>query len=439
MAHSSGRLWGHAAVAVASLALVVTAICQWWLLPDLHERQQQGYHQQIGRWQQQLRQRQEQLVKQAHLALQAAEIAPPEGCALADSGQLPVALQSWARAPWWPRPSGVVSGDGQALWLVARASRSDGRSMLCWQDWHQWQPLTLARQTYRLDDGSAPRALRDFAGQLINDQQLFGRYGSQPLVLVADLAAEPRLIVELQPPPPTAITDFIAVVTLGVFASLLVLLLSAASYWRWLRPLKRMVLALSHQQRPATSSDQLLQALTEQIGQLLDQRNDRDRQLVDLGERLARLSAVDPLTGVSNRQRYDQFCVESWARCQHHQHPWSLLLLRLADWQQIATRLSPADADQRLRQLAQRLEGNLHRATDLLARIAPDCFAVVLPETPTEGLQRVAAKLQVLCQGDAGPGQALVIACWSGVPQADLSPAVLTSQLLTELAQSNSG
>lgn len=439
MAHSSGRLWAQAAVAIASLALVVTAICQWWLLPELHERQQQGYHQQIGRWQQQLRQRQEQLVKQAHLALQAADIEPPPGCALADSPQLPAALQTWARAPWWPRPSGMVSGDGQALWLVARASRSDGRSMLCWQDWHQWQTLTIARDSYRLDDGSAPRALRDFAGQLISEQQLFGRYGNLPLVLVADLAAEPWLIVELQPPPPATITDFVAVVTLGLIASLLLLLVSAANYWRWLRPLKQMVLALSHHQRPTANSDHLLQALAEQIGQLLDQLSARDRQLVELGERLARLSAVDPLTGVSNRQRYDQFCDESWARCQHHAHPWSLLLLRLADWQQTAARLPPADADQRLRQLAQRLEGNLHRATDLLARISPDCFAVVLPETPAEGLQRVAAKLQALAQGDSGLGLTLVMVHWSGVPQADLNPAALTHRLLNEMAQSNSG
>lgn len=433
MAHSSGRLWGHAAVAVATLALVVTAICQWWLLPELQQRQQQGYHQQIGRWQQQLRQRQEQLIKQAHLALQTTDIAPPDNCSRLDSPQLPPALQAWARTPWWPRPSGLVMGNGTATWLIARASRSDGHSLLCWQDWHEWQSLTLARASYRLDDGSAPRPLRDFAGQLISEQQLYGRYGSLPLVLVADLAAEPRLLVELQPPAPAAITNFMAVLVVAASAVVLLLLLAAGSYWRWLRPLKRMVLALSHNQRPAASSDQLLQALAEQIGQLMDQRHERELQLVELGERLASLSGVDPLTGVSNRQRYQQFCDESWARCDRHRHPWSLLLLRLNNWPQLAAQLPPADADQRLRQLAQRLAGNLHQATDLLARIAPDCFAVVLPETPAEGLQRVATKLQALTEQDAAAGLMLTMASWSALPQPALTPAALTNQLLAQL------
>ncbi|MBQ1782832.1 MAG: hypothetical protein II007_04185 [Gammaproteobacteria bacterium] len=45
------------------------------------------------------------------------------------------------------------------------------------------------------------------------------------------------------------------------------------------------------------------------------------------------------------------------------------------------------------------------------------------------------AALLALCQADGERELSLVTAYWSGVPQAALTPATLTRQLLTELVQ----
>ncbi|NIQ94879.1 MAG: diguanylate cyclase, partial [Desulfuromonadales bacterium] len=52
-----------------------------------------------------------------------------------------------------------------------------------------------------------------------------------------------------------------------------------------------------------------------------------------------------------------------------------------------------SQGDDCLRQVAQALQKELHRAGDMIARIGGEEFAVMLPETPMEGAARVADQL----------------------------------------------
>ncbi len=110
-------------------------------------------------------------------------------------------------------------------------------------------------------------------------------------------------------------------------------------------------------------------------------------------DQLSKLAHTDPLTGLSNRRHLFEQLESEFARAQRYRRPFCLLYIDMDGFKAINDQFGHLFGDEILRGSARAMQAVL-RATDLLARIGGDEFAVLLPETDIEGAQHVAAKLR---------------------------------------------
>lgn len=105
---------------------------------------------------------------------------------------------------------------------------------------------------------------------------------------------------------------------------------------------------------------------------------------------LERLNAIDGLTGVANRRRFDETLRHEWLRAARGAHPLSLLLIDVDEFKQFNDGNGHLAGDECLRDLARLLEASLKRPSDLVARYGGEEFGVILPETDAAGASAVA-------------------------------------------------
>jgi diguanylate cyclase (GGDEF)-like protein len=123
-------------------------------------------------------------------------------------------------------------------------------------------------------------------------------------------------------------------------------------------------------------------------------------QLKRAEHELSLLARHDSLTGLPNRRHFDEQFAMTVARQRRSKRPIALLYLDIDQFKEINDSLGHSAGDDVLREFAQRLKGTL-RATDFVARIGGDEFAVLLEEVDTpEIAQLVASKLIVAMRRD---------------------------------------
>jgi diguanylate cyclase (GGDEF)-like protein len=93
---------------------------------------------------------------------------------------------------------------------------------------------------------------------------------------------------------------------------------------------------------------------------------------------LQRVSVTDPLTGLANRRLLDRRLREELARVGRYHHPLALILLDLDGLKTVNDRKGHEAGDNALRAVARTLQKTC-RATDLVARMGGDEFAVLAP------------------------------------------------------------
>ena len=114
------------------------------------------------------------------------------------------------------------------------------------------------------------------------------------------------------------------------------------------------------------------------------------KNLAEANIELQKLAALDGLTGIANRRRFDETLQIEWQRGQRDKAPLSLLFCDIDLFKSYNDQFGHLAGDLCLKKVAAVLTEHLKRPADLAARYGGEEFALVLPETDVEGAMLIA-------------------------------------------------
>jgi two-component system chemotaxis family response regulator WspR len=112
-------------------------------------------------------------------------------------------------------------------------------------------------------------------------------------------------------------------------------------------------------------------------------------ELARANEELRRLAALDGLTGIANRRRFDEAVQTEWNRCRRRKSPLALLLCDVDHFKLYNDHLGHPAGDLCLKKTAAVLTAQLKRPADLAARYGGEEFVLLLPDTDLAGALRL--------------------------------------------------
>ncbi len=105
---------------------------------------------------------------------------------------------------------------------------------------------------------------------------------------------------------------------------------------------------------------------------------------------LQKLAALDGLTGIANRRRFDEAIAVEWQRARRQHAPLALLLCDVDRFKNYNDSLGHPAGDLCLKKAASALTSQLKRPADLAARYGGEEFAILLPDTDLAGALKLA-------------------------------------------------
>ncbi|HYD81127.1 MAG TPA: diguanylate cyclase [Paucimonas sp.] len=114
------------------------------------------------------------------------------------------------------------------------------------------------------------------------------------------------------------------------------------------------------------------------------------RRLSEANAALEQLAAVDGLTGIANRRRFDEAIAAEWQRGRRERVVLSVLMCDIDCFKAYNDRHGHLAGDDCLKQVAAILRANLRRPADIAARYGGEEFALILPGTGRTGALAVA-------------------------------------------------
>ncbi len=136
------------------------------------------------------------------------------------------------------------------------------------------------------------------------------------------------------------------------------------------------------------------------------------RKLADANIELQKLAALDGLTGIANRRRFDEAMRAEWLRGCREQRPLSLIMCDIDCFKAYNDTYGHQAGDVCLKRTAAVFTEHLKRPADLVARYGGEEFAIVLPDTTAEGALQVAmacrAHLETLAIEHSGAAGGIV-------------------------------
>ncbi|MBP0049871.1 diguanylate cyclase [Marinobacterium sp. AK62] len=128
---------------------------------------------------------------------------------------------------------------------------------------------------------------------------------------------------------------------------------------------------------------------------LEDKVAERTAELETLNKELQRLADRDGLTGVANRRSGDAYLQDTWLRLRREGKPLSVIMLDVDHFKGFNDHYGHQLGDDCLIQVAQALEAQLQRSTDLVVRYGGEEFMLILPNTDTDGALQVAENVRL--------------------------------------------
>jgi two-component system chemotaxis family response regulator WspR len=114
------------------------------------------------------------------------------------------------------------------------------------------------------------------------------------------------------------------------------------------------------------------------------------KNLADANIELQKLAALDSLTGIANRRRFDDIMRAEWQRGQRDKKPLSLLMCDIDCFKLYNDTFGHLAGDLCLKKAAAVMTEHLKRPADVVARYGGEEFAIVLPDTTPEGALLIA-------------------------------------------------
>ena len=118
------------------------------------------------------------------------------------------------------------------------------------------------------------------------------------------------------------------------------------------------------------------------------------RSMQQRDAQISRLAYWDALTGLPNRARFRELLGERLAQSGADGRPCAVLMLDLDRFKHVNDVLGHAFGDRLLRQIAERLSGDVLREDDVVARLGGDEFAALLPQADADTACAVAARMR---------------------------------------------
>ncbi|MGI0487762.1 diguanylate cyclase [Pantanalinema rosaneae CENA516] len=183
-----------------------------------------------------------------------------------------------------------------------------------------------------------------------------------------------------------------------------------------------------------------LRSTQQRLQQEAQSRLSAETTLLELAEELQQLTSLDRLTQVAHRPQFDDCLLQEWRRLTRSQRPLSLILYQPNGNNQAASQ-PPLD-EHSLYLIADTLKATVKRPTDLVARYAPNIFAVLLPNTPLAGAVKVAQQIQHhLQQAQSAhpelPNITLSLGIANALPKVGQAPSQLIQAAEAALAEAN--
>ncbi|MEH2042294.1 PleD family two-component system response regulator [Nostoc sp.] len=136
-----------------------------------------------------------------------------------------------------------------------------------------------------------------------------------------------------------------------------------------------------------------LPILRQRIKRIIEQYKLQEKLIANNLE-LQRLVAIDELTQVANRRRFEEYLAQEWQRMAREQQPFSLIIWDVDFFKYYNDTYGHLSGDRCLKKIAKTIKNSLKRSTDLVARYGGEEFAAILPNTDVEGATLVA---QTIC------------------------------------------
>lgn len=130
------------------------------------------------------------------------------------------------------------------------------------------------------------------------------------------------------------------------------------------------------------------------------------KNLTDANIELQTMAAVDSLTGIANRRRFDEVMRSEWQRGQRAKKPLSLLMCDVDSFKAYNDTFGHPAGDLCLKEFAAILTAQSKRPADLAARYGGEEFTIILPDTDLSGAELLAescrAQLEALAIDNPG-------------------------------------
>jgi diguanylate cyclase (GGDEF)-like protein/PAS domain S-box-containing protein len=161
-------------------------------------------------------------------------------------------------------------------------------------------------------------------------------------------------------------------------------MLSRTGQWRWLQVRGRTV--------ERDDDDRVLRV----VGTLIDISKYKQVEvaLQKANDELQRLAALDDLTQIANRRRFEDRLAQEWRRGQRENSMLAVIICDIDYFKKYNDTYGHLKGDETLYAVAQAISTALRRPMDLVARYGGEEFAMILPNTDIAGAQRVAQEVK---------------------------------------------